>query len=109
MAIFDLRPLLAGEVELYDARRRLRRRVQLEPFEIGVVPVTEPQHAQVMGGSGSGAQSPVVDITWLDAIRLCNATSTADGLAPTYSVEADEVIWSTDAYGSGTHCSRYSG
>lgn len=41
MAIFEFRPLPAGEVELHDARRRLRRSVQLEPFEIGVVPVTE--------------------------------------------------------------------
>lgn len=99
MPIFDLRPLPAGEVELHDARRRLRRRVQLEPFEIGVVPVTEAQHAHVMGRGGSEAQSPVVDISWLDAIRFCNAASVAEGLAPAYSVEADEVIWSTDASG----------
>lgn len=79
MALFDLRPLPAGEIELHDARRHLRRRVQLEPFEIEVVPVTAAQHALVMGGGGSAALSPVVDISWLDAIRFCNAASAAGG------------------------------
>ncbi len=52
-----------------------------------------------MGGGGSGARSPVVEISWLDAIRFCNAASAAEGLAPAYSVEAVEVIWNTDASG----------
>lgn len=99
MPVFDLRPLPAGEVELHDARRHLRRSVQLEPCEIGVVPVTEAQHAHVMGGGESEAQSPAVDISWLDAIRFCNAASAAEGLSPAYSVEAGEVIWRTAAPG----------
>ncbi|WP_276309090.1 formylglycine-generating enzyme family protein [Specibacter cremeus] len=97
--MFDLRPLPAGQVELHDARRRRRWVVQLEPFEIGTVPVTAAQHAQVMGGEGPGAQTPVVDISWLDAIKFCNSASVREGIAPAYSLNDGEVIWRTDSTG----------
>lgn len=101
MANFDLRPLPAGQVELHDARRRRRWLVQLESFEIGTVPVTEAQRAQVAGGGGEGsvAQSAAVGLSWLDAIRFCNSASARDGLAPAYCVEEDEVSWTVDAPG----------
>lgn len=99
MSIFDLRPLSAGHVELHDARRHRRWGVPLEPFEIGAVPVTVAQFAVVMGGGGPGAQSPVVDISWLDAIRFCNAASVSEGLAPAYSSNEGEVTWKTNASG----------
>ncbi len=75
MAAPDLCPLPAGEVELHDARRRRRWSVQLEPYEIGAFPVTEAEYRHVMGGAGSGLGSPVVDLSWLDAVTFCNAAS----------------------------------
>lgn len=99
MAIFDLRPLPAGQVELHDARRRRRWLVQLESFKIGTVPVTVAQRAQVAGGEGSVAQSAAVGLSWLDAITFCNSASARDGLAPAYCVEENEVSWKVDAPG----------
>ncbi|MFC8302474.1 formylglycine-generating enzyme family protein [Specibacter sp. NPDC057265] len=99
MSIFDLRQLPAGYVELHDARRQRRWTVQLEPFEIGASSVTTAQYAQVMGNSQTGSPTPLVDISWLDAIRFCNAASMHEALSPAYIFEAGEVAWRTNASG----------
>lgn len=99
MSMFDLRRLPAGRVELHDARRRRRWAVHLEPFEIGVVPVTRAQYAQLMGSDGPGSQSPLTEINWLNAIKFCNAASVSEGLAPAYTFDEGEVFWRTGASG----------
>ena len=99
MPTFDLLRIAAGQVELHDARRKLRWTVGLEPFAIGAVPVTIAQYAQLMGIGESGSESPLVDITWLEAIKFCNAASMNEDLAPAYLLETDEVIWQTNASG----------
>lgn len=86
-------------MQLHDARRQRRWSVQLEPFAIGVVPVTVQQHAQLISGSGLTSPVPVTDISWFDAIELCNAASAHDGLAPAYAFDGAEVTWSIDAEG----------
>ncbi|MDJ0319893.1 SUMF1/EgtB/PvdO family nonheme iron enzyme [Pseudarthrobacter sp. PS3-L1] len=99
MSLFDLRLLPAGHVELHDARRQRRWTVDLEPFEIGAVPVTTAQYAQVMGSDRPGSQLPLAEISWVQAINFCNAASIAEGLAPTYTFEEGEVTWRTGAPG----------
>lgn len=99
MSFFELRQLPAGEVELHDARRRYRWRVELEPFEIGAVPVTVEQYAQLMTDVDSATRVPATDLSWLDAITLCNRASLYDGLALAYIFHGDEVIWETTADG----------
>ena len=99
MAIFDLHPLPAGLVELHDARRRRRWTVHLEPFEIGTVPVTTAQWAQLLGDGGPGGRAPAVNISWLDAINLCNSASAAAGFAPAYRINDGEVTWQVDTSG----------
>ncbi|ALE07777.1 sulfatase-modifying factor protein [Arthrobacter sp. ERGS1:01] len=97
--MFGLRPLPAGPVELHDARRRRRWTVQLEPFAMGTAPVTAAQWAQLMGEDGSGGQAPAVNLSWLDAINLCNAASEEAGLVPAYHLNDGEVAWRLDAPG----------
>lgn len=99
MSTFDLRPLPGGQVELHDARRKRRWTVHLEPFEIGIAPVTVAQYSQLMGDSETGTQAPLVDINWLEAIKFCNEASLNESLSPAYIFEADEVIWQTNASG----------
>ncbi|KAD3632925.1 SUMF1/EgtB/PvdO family nonheme iron enzyme [Arthrobacter yangruifuii] len=99
MATLDVRPLPAGAVDLHDARRRRHWSVKLEPFSIGIVPVTEAKYAQVMGDDKSSAMSPVVDLSWLDAVRFCNAASIHDGLVPVYVMDEGNVTWQTEATG----------
>ncbi len=88
-----------GAVELHDARRRLRRTVELEPFEIGVFAVTEEQFAELVGEAARHPRRPARDLSWLRAIRLCNAASEWEGLDPAYSFDGEEVTWHVDADG----------
>lgn len=99
MDTLDVRPLPAGTVELHDARRRRRWTVELEPFSIGIVPVTGAKYAQVMGKDNSSAMSPMVDLSWLDAVRFCNTASIHDGLVPVYVTDDGKVTWQTEATG----------
>lgn len=99
MSTFDLLPLQAGQVELHDARRKRRWVVHLEPFEIAATPVTTAQFAQLTGDSETGSRTPLADISWLEATKLCNAASVNEGLAPAYAFEAGQVTWRTDASG----------
>lgn len=92
-------PLPAGRVELHDARRRLRRTVELEPFEIGVFAVTQEQLAELLGETAVHPRRPATDVSWLRAVRLCNAASDWEGLDPAYSFEGEEVTWHVDADG----------
>ncbi|MCA9543707.1 MAG: formylglycine-generating enzyme family protein, partial [Myxococcales bacterium] len=40
-----------------------------------------------------GADRPVEQVSWLEAIQICNLMSERDGLQPCYVVEGDQVTW----------------
>ncbi|MDT0181282.1 SUMF1/EgtB/PvdO family nonheme iron enzyme [Microbacterium sp. ARD31] len=88
-----------GTVTLHDARRRLRRAVPLEPFEIGVYPITEELLAEILGITASHPDRPAVEVSWLRAVRFCNALSEWEGLDHAYAFEGEQVTWSVDADG----------
>jgi formylglycine-generating enzyme required for sulfatase activity len=77
------------------------------PFYLGVYEVTQSEYQAVMGqnpshfsrtGAGndkvagqSTDQLPVESVTWLDAVRFCNALSYREGLRPFYEIYSDNV------------------
>jgi formylglycine-generating enzyme required for sulfatase activity len=86
-------------------------------FYLGVFEVTQAQHIAVMDGNPSafaatggrkevvGDQStsdyPVENVSWLDAVRFCNALSQREGVAPFYKIDGDLVHvpdWSGAGY-----------
>lgn len=96
----------AGNITLTDARARRSWTVQLEAFEIGVYPVTQAEYSAVLSEQPSmqdGERMPVVDVSWFDAVRFCNALSLQLGLDPAYQLsgEPDEqdVHWNAAASG----------
>lgn len=99
MVDIEMARIGAGRVELHDARRRLRRTVQLAPFEIGVYPVTEAQLAEVLGITAAHPQRPAVEVAWLRAVHFCNAASEWEGLDPVYAFDGEDVTWHVDADG----------
>ncbi|GAA3635881.1 SUMF1/EgtB/PvdO family nonheme iron enzyme [Microbacterium awajiense] len=102
MTDIELASIPAGAVELHDARRRLRRTVDLEPFEIGVFPVTQEQVSELLGEASADTvhpRRPAVEVSWLRAVRFCNAASEWEGLDAAYSFEGMDVTWHTDADG----------
>lgn len=99
MVDFELARLPAGSVTLHDARRKIRRTVDLEPFEIGVYAVTEEQVAELLGEPAPHPRRPAVDMSWLRAVRLCNAASEWEGLDAVYTFDGEDVAWHVDADG----------
>lgn len=94
-----MRRLPGGSVTLHDARRDEHRTVRLEPFEFGVFPVTEEQFAEVLGIPSHHPRRPAADLSWLRAIRFCNAASEWEGLDPAYSFDGEDVTWHVDSDG----------
>jgi formylglycine-generating enzyme required for sulfatase activity len=77
-----------GAVDLRDDRLGTRWRSEIAPFLLGRYPVTAALHRAVTGTdldpSGSDA-APVVNVSWLDAIEMCNRLSERSGLHPAYA------------------------
>jgi formylglycine-generating enzyme len=93
-----------GQVTLSDRRTERSWSVELAPYQLGAFPVTQARYAQVTGGRPStapGDQLPVESVSWMDAVRFCNALSEREGLAPAYRLHADDegVTWDAAADG----------
>jgi formylglycine-generating enzyme required for sulfatase activity len=95
----EMASIESGTVEIHDARRRTRTRVELETFELGRFAVTEEQVAELIGVPASHPRRPATAVSWLRAIRLCNAASEWEGLEPAYSFDGEEVTWHVDSDG----------
>ena len=91
-----------------DADEKPQHKVRItQPFYLGVYEVTQAQYQAVMGNNpscfsvnGGGKdkvagqstdQYPVEKVSWLDAVRFCNALSRKDGLNPFYEVNGEKV------------------
>jgi formylglycine-generating enzyme required for sulfatase activity/serine/threonine protein kinase len=69
--------------------------VRLGAFYLGETEVTQGQYRAVTGESPSHFKGsddlPVEQVSWLDAVRFCNALSQREGLSPYYRIEGDAV------------------
>jgi formylglycine-generating enzyme required for sulfatase activity len=81
-----------GEVVLRDESTRTGRRIEVDGFLLSPVPVTRGLYRSLTGrapGSPAGPRVPVVEVSWLDAVRFCNLLSEASGLTPCYVLGDD--------------------
>ncbi|WP_394554850.1 formylglycine-generating enzyme family protein [Agromyces sp. MMS24-JH15] len=99
MTDLELAHIAGGSVTLHDARRAERRTVELEPFEIGVFAVTEAELGELLGVTAEHPLRPATGVSWLRAVRFCNAASEWEGLDPAYTFDGEEVTWHVDADG----------
>ncbi|WP_127820558.1 formylglycine-generating enzyme family protein [Microbacterium sp. CPCC 204701] len=99
MTDIELSRIPGGAVTLNDARRKATWSVELEPFEMGVYAVTEEQLAEMLAEPARHPRRPATEVSWLRAIRFCNAASEWEGLDPAYTFEGEEVRWHLDADG----------
>jgi len=93
-----------GLVTLSDRRTQSVWSVDLAAYQLGSLPITQAQYAEVTDQRPSiaeGDRLPVERVSWWDAVKFCNTLSQRDGLAPTYHLSAcgDGVEWDVAAGG----------
>src|SRR5262245_30371719 len=93
-----------GPVTLSDRRTQRSWLVELAPYQLAAFPITQAQYARVTGhrpSTAHGDELPVESVSWLDAVRFCNAQSRRQGLTPAYHFHADvdDVEWDPSAEG----------
>ncbi|MFG3254812.1 formylglycine-generating enzyme family protein [Streptomyces sp. NPDC048172] len=98
-----------GEIVLRDESAKTDRRAAVRPFRIAACPVTRAEYHAVRGdatASAAGPDTPVTEVSWLDAVRFCDLLSRAEGLTPcygpldAYGPDAEGVVcdWTADGY-----------
>ncbi|WP_284641093.1 formylglycine-generating enzyme family protein [Paenibacillus silviterrae] len=97
-------PIPAGEVELRDDRIKRNWTTRVDSFLLGQVPVTRGLYDAIIPRAVEAhyePQSPVVDVSWHDAVAFCNLLSRQAGLQECYSVSEDgeRVDWNREACG----------
>lgn len=76
--------------------------VSVSSFYLSPTEVSQQEYEAVMGTNPShhtGADLPVENVTWYDAIAFCNALSEREGLEPVYTIEDKTVTWDRSANG----------
>lgn len=95
----------AGAVTLRDDRIKSSWTVDVSAFQLAAVPVTQSLYFALMqkthGGANVLPQTPIVNVSWNDAIGFCNLLSRHSGLQECYTVSDDgaEVVWTRAASG----------
>ncbi|MEV0247032.1 formylglycine-generating enzyme family protein [Nocardia sp. NPDC050712] len=80
--------LAAGTVTLSDRRTQRSWSVEVAAFELSACQVTQGLYEP---GAVAGGRLPVANVSWLDAVRFCNARSLEAGFRPVYRLLGDEV------------------
>jgi formylglycine-generating enzyme required for sulfatase activity len=115
-----------GKIELRDDRIKHKWSVDVEPFLLARVPVTQELYFDITKESPAsfkGNKKPVETVSWKDAVMFCNSFSQEAGLQPCYYFSADstEITFAPKANGyrlpteaeweyackAGTTASRY--
>jgi formylglycine-generating enzyme required for sulfatase activity len=60
----------------------------------------------IEGGGGNNANHPVTDISWIDAVRWCNAKSEMEGLVPCYYADLGKTLVYRRGWENGGEWSR---
>ncbi len=74
----------------------VRHAVRVSPFFVDPFEVRQSDYEALMGKNPSvrkGADLPVENVSWLDAVAYCNALSLKRGLTPAYAVTGEAVAW----------------
>ena len=66
------------------------------PFKLLSVPMPQALYRHLVGENPSGFKDdtrPVEKVSWYDAVKCCNALSSALGLPAAYRIQGDKVCW----------------
>jgi len=94
--------LATSSVVEFGSYREQGVEIDLDPYEIGVYPVTQAIYEMIMKENPSrfyGLSRPVDSVTWFDAIKFCNNYSKHADLEEVYEIKENRVVWNTEANG----------
>ncbi|GHT56910.1 hypothetical protein FACS1894109_07490 [Spirochaetia bacterium] len=89
-----------SEVGRYD--EEVYRQVTVGDFYIGKYEVTQREYEALMGNNPSrfkGANLPVENVSWFNAVQYCNTQSQKESLTPAYTINGDDTTWNRKANG----------
>ena len=90
------------ESENWRSSDETQHEVSLGDFWISRCEVTQREYSALMHDNPStfrGESLPVENVTWLEAVRFCNAKSESEGLTPVYEIDGAKVTWNLAADG----------
>ncbi len=90
------------EEEAWRSADETQHTVTVSDFYISIYELTQAEYQEVMGenpSSFSGDDLPVENISWLDAVRYCNARSEKEDLTPAYTIDGQNITWDRSADG----------
>lgn len=90
------------ESENWRSEDETQHTVTVSDFYMSVYELTQAEYQEIMEenpSTFSGSDLPVENVTWLDAIRYCNARSEKEGFESAYTIEGQTVIWNRGADG----------
>lgn len=90
------------ETENWRIDDEAQHEVTVSGFWMSPYEVTQAEYQRLMGFNPSnfrGDNLPVESVTWLDAVRFCNAKSKEAGLTPAYAINGETVTWDRGANG----------
>ena len=90
------------EDEAWRSEDETQHTVTVSDFYMGIYELTQVEYQKIMKenpSSFSGNELPVENVSWLDAVRYCNARSEEEGLTPAYTMDGQNVLWDRGADG----------
>ena len=90
------------ETENWRIDDEAQHKVAVSGFWMNPYEVTQAEYERLMGinpSSFKGDNLPVENVSWLDAVRFCNAMSAEAGLTPAYVIDGETVTWDRSADG----------
>ena len=90
------------ETENWRIEDETQHEVTVSGFFMDPCEVTQAEYERLMGANPShfrGESLPVENVSWLDAVRFCNARSAEAGLTPAYAIDGETVTWNRAANG----------
>ncbi len=90
------------DTEAWRSEDETQHSVTVSDFYMGIYELTQKEYREITGenpSNFSGDDLPVENISWMDAVRYCNARSEKENLTPAYTVDGQSVTWNRSANG----------
>ncbi|MDE7194274.1 MAG: SUMF1/EgtB/PvdO family nonheme iron enzyme [Oscillospiraceae bacterium] len=90
------------KTEAWRSNDETQHTVTVSDFYMSVYELTQAEYREITGESPSnfsGDELPVENVSWLDAVRFCNAISKKENLSPAYVIDGNSVTWDRSADG----------